>query len=210
LQPLDNGGARTTTTIQINHFTLIPDGVFEYQHSTGDNVEDSLRKSFEQWAEMDLVALLEALAAGACNLRYAANELPGKGWQAGILSACCSGAGHTFGAEFTDPCGAEDAGKARRRSGPCKRHEFCPCCLFTSFDAFKELIEGNGFYGLRMFAMRDETGVPQADCRVNGNDWEKGAEALRKYVTTWPEADLNFVSSTLCCKLLRRNPSQRA
>jgi hypothetical protein len=71
----------------------------------------------------------------------------------------------------------------------CKRHEFCPCCLLTnSFDAFKELIEDSGFYSLRLYALRDENGLPMADCRVNGNDWEKGAEALRKYVTTGPEA----------------------
>ena len=36
--------------------------------------------------------------------------------------------------------------------------------------------------------MRDGKGKAQADCRVNGSDWEKGAEALRHYVATWPEA----------------------
>jgi len=59
-------------------------------------------------------------------------------------------------------------------------------------EAFKELIEGSRFYGLRLFAARDEKGVPQADCRVNGEDWEKGAEALRKYVTTWPGIGYEF------------------
>src|SRR5206468_4947721 len=64
-------------------------------------------------------------------------------------------------------------------------HPFCPCCLLTrSLEAFRELIEDDGFYGLRLYAMRDEQGIPQADCRVNGDDWEKGAQALRDYVKT--------------------------
>lgn len=69
----------------------------------------------------------------------------------------------------------------------CEEHEFCPCCLLTnSFEAFRELIEDRSVYGIRLFAMRDANGDPQADCRVNGNDWDKDTEALRKYVGTWP------------------------
>lgn len=63
LQPLDEGGVRTTSTIQTNHDALMPDGVFEYQNSTGDRVEESFRKGFEQWVETDWVTLLEALKA---------------------------------------------------------------------------------------------------------------------------------------------------
>ena len=75
----------------------------------------------------------------------------------------------------------------------CESHEFCPCCLLTnSFSAFKELIEARQFYGLRLFAARDENGFPQADCRVNGEDWAEGCEALRKYVTTWPGEGYEF------------------
>jgi hypothetical protein len=60
LQPLGNGGVQTTTTIQINHPKLIPDEVFEYQHSTGDSVADSLSKGFDQWVQTDFVTLLES------------------------------------------------------------------------------------------------------------------------------------------------------
>jgi hypothetical protein len=60
--------------------------------------------------------------------------------------------------------------------------------LTNSFETFRDLIESSGFYGLRLLAMRDERGNPQADCRVNGTDWDKGAEALRTYVATWPAA----------------------
>jgi hypothetical protein len=30
----------------------------------------------------------------------------------------------------------------------------------------------------------------QADCRVNGEDWLAGADALRAYVATWPDRGL--------------------
>lgn len=79
------------------------------------------------------------------------------------------------------------------RGEQCETHVFCPCCLFTkSYETFKELIEDSGFYGLRLFASRDQQGLPLADCRVNGDNWEKGAEALRRYVTTWPLAGFEF------------------
>lgn len=58
--------------------------------------------------------------------------------------------------------------------------------------AFKELIEGDGFYGLRLFAARNAEGTPEADCRVNGEDWEIGAQALREYAGTWPSAGYEF------------------
>ena len=52
-----------------------------------------------------------------------------------------------------------------------EEHPFCPCCLLTrSFEAFRGFMEGDGFYCLRLFAARDTEGVPQADCRVNGED----------------------------------------
>jgi len=35
LRLLEGGGVHTVTTMQVNHPTLIPTGVFEYQHSTG-------------------------------------------------------------------------------------------------------------------------------------------------------------------------------
>jgi hypothetical protein len=56
----------------------------------------------------------------------------------------------------------------------------CPCCLLSnSVEAFRDLIEGETFYGLRLFALRDRDGNPGADCRVNGDDWEKRASVAR-------------------------------
>jgi Family of unknown function (DUF6348) len=85
------------------------------------------------------------------------------------------------------------AAEPRENEEAAEKHPFCPCCPLTnSFHAFKGLIEDDGFYGVRLFAARDAQGSPQADCRVNGEDWETGAEALREYVRTWPEAGYEF------------------
>jgi hypothetical protein len=74
-----------------------------------------------------------------------------------------------------------------------EEHPFCPCCLLTnSFQAFQSLLEAEGFCGIRLDAARDENGKPQADCRVNGGDWEAGAQALRNYVKTWPARGFEF------------------
>ena len=53
-------------------------------------------------------------------------------------------------------------------------------------------MEGDAFYGLRLYAARDENGEPQADCRINGEDWEPGKEALRDYAGTWTPAGYEF------------------
>ena len=64
--------------------------------------------------------------------------------------------------------------------------------MTNSFAAFKDLIEDDAFPGIRFFAARDADGSPLADCRVNGEDWEPGAEALRAYVKTWPGDGYEF------------------
>ena len=61
LQPRDDGLVHTITTIEINHHSLCPRGTFEYQHSVGPSVEDSLRKGFAKWADTDLPVFMDAL-----------------------------------------------------------------------------------------------------------------------------------------------------
>jgi hypothetical protein len=193
LEPLERSGVRTTTTIQIHQSALVPDGAFEFQHSTGDNLEDSFRKGFDQRAQTDLLALLDALQPDPETCTTLRMSFPEKEGNPAFSRRAVLGPVARFVQnpqvyeEQKAPSGGDVSGEQ------CKSHEFCPCCLLTkSFEAFKELMEGSGFYGLRLFAARDGKGAPQADCRVNGNDWEKGAEALRRYAATWPEAGYEF------------------
>ena len=193
LAPLERGGVHTTTTIQTDHPALMPDGVFEYQHATGDNVEDSLRKGFDQWAQTTFVALLDALQATptCATLKMSFPEKGGK--PAYSRRVILGPIAHLVQnpSVHADKSTPESGGDVQDEQDD--EHDFCPCCLLTrSFEAFTPLIEDRGVYGLLLFAARDADGAPQADCRVNGNNWEKGAEALRAYVTTWPDAGYEF------------------
>ena len=194
LQPFDNGGVRTTTTMQAHHPVLVPDGVFEYQHSTGDNVEDSIRKGFDQWAASDFVALVEALQPKPSTCTTLQMEIPHKDGKLAYTRRAVLGPVARFvqNPQVYTKMKAMDSGRGVP-DGQCEAHDFCPCCLLTnSFDVFKNHMEGNHFFGLRLFAARDIKGEPQADCRVNGEDFEQGAEALRKYAATWPAAGYEF------------------
>jgi hypothetical protein len=182
IHPLDDGGVRTVTTMQINHAALSPEGVFEYQHSTGDNIADSISKGFDQWVQTDFVALLDSLrpkpeTCTALEMVFPAKNAKRERVRRAILGPV---------AHFMQ----EQPGDAAEEA---EEHPFCPCCLLTkSLEAFRDLIEGDGFYCLRLFAARDMDGAPQADCRVNGEDWERGTQALRDYAKTWPLAGYEF------------------
>jgi len=190
LKPLNDGGVQTTTTIQVHHPSLVPEGTFEYQHSTGDNVEDSIRKGFDQWVQADLVTLLDALLPAPQNCTTLKMEFPAKDGKPAYSRRAVLGSVTHF---VQNPQVYEERAQSIGQNQQSESHEFCPCCLLTnSFNTFKELIEDHTFFGLRLFAARDEKGIPQADCRVNGQDWEKGKESLQKYVETWPDVGYEF------------------
>lgn len=179
-QPLDKGGIRTVTTIQIHHPTLVPDGIFEYQHSTGDYTQSSIREGFEQWVRTDFLALLDAVLPQGQACMSLVLTLPGtEGRPERTRRAVL---GPIFHYQSEPPANDLD-----------EEHPFCPCCLLTrSFLAFKELFEGDGFFGVRLFAARDPEGVTGADCRVNGGDYQAGVEALKAYAASWPPAGYEF------------------
>jgi len=179
LQLLEGGGVRTVTTMQVNHPTLIPTGVFEYQHATGDTVVNSLTNGFDQWVQTDFVTFLDALRIKPQSCTMMEMIFPAKNGKPELVRRAVLGpVTHMAQTPFDAAEGHPSA---------------CPCCLLTnSFEAFRDLIEGDAFYALRLFALRDGGGNPGADCRVNGDDWEKGAQALRTYARTWPAAGYEF------------------
>src|SRR5262249_19279878 len=143
-QPLEPSGIRTATIIRVRHPEVIPQEIFEFQHYAGNDLQHSLTKGFESWAQVDLVVLLEALRDK--------------------LQVCTA-------MEMTFP--ETDARPARERRvilGPIAHmaaraelapsdHPFCPCCLLTNtFEAFRAQLEGEDFFAIRLFALRDENG----------------------------------------------------
>lgn len=188
-QPMEGGGARTVTTIETNHSRFAPQGLFEFQHSAGDDLESAIFQGFDQWVQTDFVALQEATrqqpaSCMALEMSFPAQDGRPERMRRVILGPVMHYAEH--GVPEPEACGTgaeEDA----------EEHPFCPCCLFTrSMEAFREFLEGDNFVALRLYAARDENQQAQADCRVNGEDFERGAEALRHYVDTWPPLGFEF------------------
>jgi hypothetical protein len=177
--PLEDGGVRTLTTVQVNHPTLVPDGVFEFQHATDEGVVEAVSWGLSQWVELDFVTLLDSLRPEASSCATMEMALPEQaGRPARKRRAVLGPVAHLRQGSPTEASTSES-----------EEHAFCPCCLFTnSFEAFRSHIEGDQVFCLRLLAQRDGDGNPGADCRVNGEDWEPGAEALRAYVATWPAA----------------------
>ncbi|HEV3078378.1 MAG TPA: DUF6348 family protein [Gemmataceae bacterium] len=193
IEPLEKGGVRTVTTMQTNHPTLSPAGVFEYQHSAAGTVAESIAKGFEQWVQTDFVPLMEALRPRPEKCTTMEMSFPETADKPPRFRRAILGpVAHLMTKPPPQP---NTSGEAQKREGVAEEpdHPFCPCCLLTnSFQAFKGLLEDDAFYGLRLFAARDENGDAQADCRVNGEDFEPGAQALREYARTWPEAGYEF------------------
>jgi Family of unknown function (DUF6348) len=195
VRPLDKGGVQTVTTVETSHPDVFSSGVFEYQHSTGDNLEQSITTGFDAWAQLDLLVLLDALRTTPESCTTFQMTFPAKDGAPvrfrrallGPVSYCPANPPPSAAADGPTACPTEG------ESGAGAHPPFCTCCLLTnSFQAFKDMIEGDGFFGMRLFAMRDAEGVSQADCRVNGEDFELGATALREYVSKWPKRGFEF------------------
>lgn len=180
VDPLPDGRIQTVTTIQAHHPEVVPDGIFEYQHSSGRDAYESLHEGFIPWANVDLVTLLEAAAPVPKICSQMILPLPARdGRPARARRALLGPVAHYQSAPLADrPLSATDD----------PDHIFCPCCFLThSGDAFAPLLEGEGVFGIRFFGLRNREGYPLADCRVNGADYEPGAVPLRAYASLWPE-----------------------
>jgi hypothetical protein len=178
LVPLDDGGVRTISTVQVNHPTLVPNGVFEFQHAAGSTAEQSLANAFEGWTLGDFVALTEAVRDTPGQCMTMIMELPASNGHPGRKRRVILGPVAHY--RQNPPASEEE-------------HPFCPCCMLTqSAEAFKEVIDVEDFRGLRFYSARDDAGQAMADCRVNGEDFERGIQALREYASTWPTAGYEF------------------
>lgn len=177
-QPMHPQGAQTTTTIALSHPRFGEKGIYEYQHSTGQSTADALGKGFQQWCKVDLAVLLDALQGKpkACMVMQA--DFPAEGRRAARTRRGVMG----------------PVAHLRQRPEPQgEEHPFCACCFFTrTMPAFKRFFEDDGFYALRFFGMRDQDGQVHADCRVNGDEFEDGKDAIRQYVQSWPDFGFEF------------------
>jgi len=185
VKPMDDAGVNTVTTIQTSHAALAPRGLFEFQHSSGTDVRDSFAKGFKGWAELDLPVFLDALRAkpATCMVMEMSKGQEGKSLLARDRRLVLGPPVQMT--QKADPAPSE--------------HDFCPCCLFTrSIDAFDELVKDQAFFGVRLFVMRYEDGLIEADCRVNGVDHPAGAAALVRYAQSWPDRGAEYRKQYVC------------
>lgn len=181
-QPLWPSGFRTCSTIEVRHSDRIPEGIFEYQHSTGDGLCSSFTKGFQTWMEIDFAVLKDAVGRHAEKCLALEMTFPAK-----------NGNPPHFRRTLLGPVSWSRAEPPPEPSSPEEHSPFCSCCLFTALSQhLKEHLGSPQFYALRFFATRDQDGNALADCRINGLDWEPGKQALIDYVGRWPGQGFEF------------------
>lgn len=180
---LNQRGAVKTITRTIAWHADFPEGLIEYQHSSGPDVRAATIAGFRQWARLDLEAIEDALPDAEQHCLHINYAFPAKDDTPARRRRVVLGppARHAR-IDAADPAANAD-----------QAHPFCACCLYTNtMEAFAPLLESDEVLGLRLYALRNEDGSTEADCRVNGVDFPPGAEALRAYAATWPGQWLEF------------------
>jgi len=181
-EPNDNGEVSTTTTIEVAHPVLLPEPCFEFQHSGDESFAQSVRTGFEQWVHMDWLVFDDLVTPASRHCHRVGIDYPSADRAAPPLQRrlLLGPVQHIFS------CSVPLAS-----STPAEDHPFCPCCLFVnSMRAFDPQLRSHGTFGIRLYAARDINGRLHADCRVNGEDWEAGEQALLAYAATWPDRGL--------------------
>lgn len=189
----EDGNMRTSTTIQAWHPELAPEGVFEYQHSiSNEDAVSAFRRGFSQWAATDAVALRDS-ASDEPDCPCMIMEFPADDGGASLRRRVVLGPVAHYA---ESPAPAQD-----------DEHPFCPCCLFTnSLDAFHGILRDGGYAAIRLYAARDANGEISADCRVNGEDYPAGQQALAEYVGTWPQRGFEFRKQLVIAHLYDGEP----
>ena len=178
IHALSDGRRQTVSVVAVQHPTLFPAGLFEYQHATGRFVSGALVTGFADWIDTDLDVLVEAVTGQAdrCTLL-----------------------------DVIVPPSADDPTTRRRRAfiGPIEQRGssalprapepategavFGPSLVLTrSPEAFGPLLDQDDVVAIKFYGVRRTDGFTGADCRVNGREFAPGKAALHQYVKTWP------------------------
>jgi hypothetical protein len=188
-----DGFTRTGTTIEINHPTLAPNGLFEYQYAgSKDGATASFLEGLNQWAQTDAVALFDSMRAQPQDCISTVQTFSGSADKPEHSRRIIFGPTTHFAAEPKSDASVQKDDSSSE-SDDDEHDEFCPCCLFTrSLEAFQPILESSDYAAIKMFAYRDEDGNIDSDCRVNGMDFEEGKKALMEYVKTWPQRGFEY------------------
>lgn len=176
LEPVpDPSLVHSVVVVTVDHPRFPPEGIVEFQHAVSDTHRQAILDGVDQWLQIDFPVLLDALRERPETCMVMQWEPPGDGAPELTRRVLFGPTAHFVAQPERLPTDVE--------------HPFCACCLFTNtHEAFRSHIEGDGFFGIRLLATRENDGSTQADCRINGTEWEIGKSALRAYAETWPHA----------------------
>lgn len=177
VHPWSDGRCHTVSVTRVRHPRLIPGGLYEYQHADARLVAAALADGCRQWIDTDLDPLTDAAADEPSRCSAMDIEVPATAGRPAHHRRIVYGPVDIRSSSADPPRPIVDA----------DGHPFCGCCLLThSMDALQQHVEGQATVGIRLFAARLSDGSVGADCRVNGDDFDPGRAALRRYVRTWP------------------------
>ncbi|WP_304333940.1 DUF6348 family protein [Conchiformibius steedae] len=183
----EDGYIQTATTLQINHPELFPNGIFEFQYTFGrcDTLTEALLSGFDIWLKTDWETLSDAAHPHQAQHLHLALDDQDSGLKRLVLMGSVGFYPPVPETDTPSPPTTDQTGEAH--------DEFCECCLFTqSLSAFAPLIQSSDNYAIRIFVSRNADGLIEADCRVNGEDWQEATEALCNYAKTWTGEHTTF------------------
>lgn len=182
-------GIRTVTGVSALHPDVFPEGLFEYQHGFGADLRSAVDYGLRQWAALDLPVLIDAVRDQPGQYMSMELELPAEGDRPPRKRRVILGPTAHY---MSKPPAEPRYGEQSAPNGD-QAHDFCPCCLTTNaMEAFQPLFHSDDVIGVRLFAARDAEGNTSADCRINGEDYPAGIDALAAYAGGWPDHGTEF------------------
>ncbi|MBV1774918.1 hypothetical protein KSF73_04230 [Burkholderiaceae bacterium DAT-1] len=181
---LESGAVRVVTCIRMIHPQRFPDGISEFQHALGKDVDDAIENGFRSWVKVDLLVLADSLlhtpkASALLKPLAQVQQVSVPAHRRVLL-----GEPVHFVTSSDVPLPASQSGE---------HHPFCPCCMVTRcMEVLEDQLADDGFHAIRLFAARDAHGEISADCRINGVDFPEAAEVLKQYAADWPDRGLEY------------------
>lgn len=190
VQAMDNDRVRTGTTVDIIHPDLFPEPIFEYQYSFAENdVLNCMVEGFKLWIDSDVSVLLASIDRNPQGFMSIEMDFSTDGEP--LQRQVIFGNVLRYGGKPSTHDKESD-------------HDFCPCCLFTqNIELFHSLLKVKENYAIRLFVSKNsDTGETNADCRVNGEEWEHAVPKLKQYAEKWDSEDYEFRKQYVIIKTL--------
>ncbi len=156
--------------IKTRHEEIFPNGIFEYAYGWGKDIEEASVNAAYRWIESDFNTFHDLLCESESHdheknkmeLVSMSTEDEILGWEV------------VFGNVIYP--------ESETRKLEINQNEI----FLSMFDLITgTLLNEKGAYGIKYFAMQDEKGNVELDCRLNCHNWEDGKMELEKYVSNW-------------------------